>query len=31
MTRIKLALVPVVVLAVEIFGTPTANGYFRFK
>jgi hypothetical protein len=31
MRRIKLALIPVVVAAVELVGAPAANGYFRFK
>ena len=31
MQRLKLALVPVIVAAVEVFGTPAAHGYFRFK
>ena len=31
MRRIKLALGPIVVAAVELLGPATANGYFRFK
>ncbi len=31
MRRVKLALVPVIVAAVELFGASAANGYFRVK
>jgi hypothetical protein len=31
MRRVKLALIPVAVAAVELFGASAAHGYFRIK